>query len=147
MKNVLVINGPNINMLGSREESIYGKTGYEELVNILNSTAKEKNIELEVYQSNHEGELVDKIQAASGKFGVIIINAGAYTHTSVAVRDALLAVKIPIIETHISNIHKREEFRHKSYISDIAHGVIAGFGIHSYSLALDAAENILAEGE
>ena len=143
MKKVLLVNGPNINMLGTREQSIYGSTTYEELMNGMTEEAASLGIELEVYQSNHEGELVDKIQSARDDAKIILINAGAYTHTSVAVRDALLAVDIPVIEVHISNIYKREEFRHHSYISDIATGVIAGLGTNSYRLAIHAAADML----
>ena len=145
MNNILLVNGPNINLIGKREASIYGNTSYEELSSGLMKSAKERSINLEIYQSNHEGEIVDKIQSASGKIDVIIINAGAYTHTSVAIRDALAAVSIPAIEVHISNIYKREEFRHHSYLSEIAVGIIAGFGINSYYLALDAAIKLSTE--
>ncbi|MDH5543055.1 MAG: type II 3-dehydroquinate dehydratase [Nitrospinota bacterium] len=147
MKNVLVINGPNINLLGKREPSIYGSATYEDLCKDLLRDAKEKNLGLEIYQSNHEGEIVDKIQEASEKTDLIIINAGAYTHTSVAIRDALAAVSIPIIEVHISNIYKRENFRHHSYLSEIVSGIIAGFGTNSYFLALNAASRMLSKSE
>ena len=147
MKNVLVINGPNINLLGKREPSIYGSATYEDLCKDLMRDAKEKNLSLEIFQSNHEGEIVDKIQEASENTDLIIINAGAYTHTSVAIRDALAAVSIPIIEVHISNIYKRENFRHHSYLSEIVSGIIAGFGTNSYFLALNAASRMLSKSE
>lgn len=144
MSKVLVINGPNLNLIGQRETGIYGTLAYEEFCEKLRATAVGKDIRLEIYQSNHEGEIVDRIQSAHGKFDVIIINAGAYTHTSVAIRDAFLATNMPFIEVHISNIYKREEFRRKSYLSDIADGIIAGFGTDSYFLALEGVETILA---
>lgn len=145
MKKVLLINGPNINMLGKREKGIYGNVTYEELNNMLQAEAEENKIELEIFQSNHEGEIVDRIQDTPNKFQLIIINAGAFTHTSIAIRDALLAADVPFIEVHISNIYKREEFRQFSYLSDIAEGVIAGFGINSYLLSLKAAAELLTD--
>ena len=132
---LLVINGPNLNMLGQRESGHYGSLTLAE----INGKLVEKSAgkaDLEFFQSNHEGEIVDKIHR-SGSFKGIIINAGAYTHTSIAIRDALLAVKIPFIEVHLSNVYSRESFRHTSFLSDIAKGVIAGFGWMSYSLALE----------
>ncbi len=143
MKKLLVVNGPNINMLGKREASIYGSFTYEELNQKLRNSANKNGIELEIFQSNHEGEIVDKLQSASGNFQMILINAGAFTHTSIAIRDALLAIGIPFIEVHISNVYKREEFRRQSYLSDIADGVIVGFGINSYLLAIDGAADLL----
>ena len=135
---ILVINGPNINMLGNRETSIYGLSSYSELIDSINLKAKELNIDVNIFQSNIEGEIIDCIQNAK-TYDYIIINAAAYTHTSIAIRDALLAVNIKFIEVHISNIYKRENFRHKSYLSDIAVGVISGFGTMSYILALEYA--------
>ena len=132
---LLIINGPNINILGQREQKIYGKLNYTEMIEELSNYAKRENIDIEFYQSNIEGEIVSTIQKA--KHDGIILNAAAFTHTSIAIRDALLAVKIPFIEVHISNVFSREPFRHKSYLSDIAIGVIAGFGIYSYVLAMD----------
>lgn len=132
---LLVINGPNLNMLGQRESGHYGSLTLAE----INGKLVEKSAgkaDLEFFQSNHEGEIVDKIHR-SGSFKGIIINAGAYTHTSIAIRDALLAVKTPFIEVHLSNVYSRESFRHTSFLSDIAKGVIAGFGWMSYSLALE----------
>lgn len=144
MSKVLVINGPNLNLIGKRETGIYGTLAYEELCEKLRANAVEKDIRLEVFQSNHEGEIVDRIQSAGGKFDAIIINAGGYTHTSVAIRDAFLGTKMPFIELHISNVHRREEFRKKSYLSDVADGIIAGFGTESYFLALEGVKSILA---
>ena len=139
MKKILVIHGPNLNLLGSREPDRYGHVNLETLDNELVKKASETGFELSTFQSNIEGEIVDCIQNAKNS-GIqhIIINAAAYTHTSIAIRDALLAVKIPFIEVHISNIYSRETFRQQSYLSDIAAGVICGFGINSYFLALAA---------
>lgn len=135
--NVLVINGPNLNMLGKRESEIYGAMTYNELVTLIENTAKTLGVQVEVFQSNSEGEIVDTIQGAH-RFNGIIINAGAYTHTSIAIRDALLvwSSRIPIIEVHLSNIYGREDFRKHSYISDIARGIVAGLGVKGYALAL-----------
>ena len=138
----LVINGPNLNMLGKREPEIYGKFTYQDLVEFIEDTAKPIGLDVEVFQSNSEAAIVDRIQAASNVDG-IIINAGAYTHTSIAIRDALLSVGIPIVEVHLSNIFAREDFRKKSYISDIAVGVISGFGREGYRFALFAIKDIL----
>ena len=129
---ILVLNGPNINMVGIREPGIYGMQTFADLLQLLDDTAKELGVELEQFQSNHEGALVDKIQESYGKVDGIVINPGAYTHTSIAIRDAFLSVKIPFIEVHLSNIFKREEFRHHSYLSDIAEGCIIGLGVHGY---------------
>jgi len=141
-KKILVINGPNLNLLGERETGIYGNTTLNNINSKMLEIAKERGHELEIFQSNHEGEIVDTIQNKRKWADVIIINPAAFTHTSVAIRDALLSVNIPVIEIHLSNIFKREKFRHKSFISDIAAGVISGFGENSYYLALDAADNI-----
>ena len=143
-KKVLVLHGPNLNMLGQREPELYGSTTLAEINASLEKQAKELGLELESFQSNHEGELVDKIQQALNNCQAIIINPGAYTHTSVAIRDALLILEVPIIEVHLSNIHKREEFRHRSMIVDIATGQIAGLGVHGYFLALKAISKLLA---
>ena len=137
-KKVLVIHGPNLNLLGKREVSVYGKTTLRELNTLLKKEAKKLNLSLETFQSNSEGEIVNKINSSLGKVDFIIINPAAYTHTSVAIRDALLSVEIPTIEVHLSNIFAREEFRKKSLISDVVKGVISGLGIHSYLLALKA---------
>jgi len=147
MNKILIINGPNINMLGQREKDIYGDASYEELNEKLKENAGKLGMDLDIFQSNHEGGIVDRIQTAADEYPLIILNAGAFTHTSIAIRDALLAVDIPFIEVHISNVFSREEFRQVSYLSDIAEGVIAGFGAYSYFLALDAASGFFASTE
>lgn len=144
---ILVIHGPNLNMLGKREPDVYGRTTLEEINKRLSDGAKKAKVGLETFQSNHEGEIVDAIQGAMGKFGAIIINPGAFTHTSVAIRDAIAAVGIPAVEVHLSNIYKREEFRHHSYISGVAAGQIAGFGADSYLLGLRAALKLIGGAE
>ena len=133
---ILVLNGPNINMLGIREPGIYGKNTYADLLALLDATAKEENIELEHYQSNHEGTLVDKIQEAYGKFDGIVINPAAYTHTSVAILDALKAVSIPAVEVHISDVDKREPFRQISYAGMACCKTIKGHGLEGYREAI-----------
>jgi 3-dehydroquinate dehydratase-2 len=136
-KKILVLNGPNLNLLGLREPSVYGHTTLDQIDARLQTLAKELGVSLSTYQSNHEGALVDRIQAArTDGTDFIVINAGAYTHTSVAIRDALAGVKISFIEVHLSNVYKREEFRHHSYLSDLAVGVIAGLGPAGYEAAL-----------
>jgi 3-dehydroquinate dehydratase-2 len=136
-KNILVLNGPNLNLLGLREPSVYGHTTLAQIDARLAALAKESGVELSTYQSNHEGELVDRIQAArTDGTDFSVINAGAYTHTSVAIRDALAAIKISFVEVHLSNVYKREEFRHHSYLSDLAVGVVAGLGPEGYEAAL-----------
>jgi 3-dehydroquinate dehydratase-2 len=139
---ILVINGPNLNLLGKREPLIYGAETLEDINRRIAALAVELGVEVAFFQSNHEGELVQKIQDAMGTYQAIVINPGAYTHTSVALRDAISSTGIPTIETHISNIYKREEFRHHSYISGVAAGQIAGFGPDSYLLALRAAAGL-----
>ena len=141
--NIIIINGPNLNLLGEREQSQYGSITFDKLKDNCSSKAKELKINLEHYQSNIEGELVTTIQEAKNKYDGIIINAAGFTHTSVAIRDALDVYKKPIIELHISNIYKREEFRHKSLISDIATGGIFGLGDNGYILAIIAMQNML----
>ena len=136
---VLVLNGPNLNMLGKREPAIYGKQSLSDIIAELSLQAADKHIELKHLQSNAEHELIDAIQQGFQQVDFIIINPAAYTHTSVAIRDALLAVAIPFIEVHLSNVHAREAFRKHSYLSDIAVGVICGFGAQGYSFALEAA--------
>jgi 3-dehydroquinate dehydratase II len=143
MNNIIIINGPNLNLLGEREQSQYGSITFDNLKENCLSKAKELEINLEFYQSNIEGELVTNIQEAKSKFDGIIINAAGFTHTSVAIRDALDVYKKPIIELHISNIYKREEFRRKSLISDIATGGIFGLGDNGYILAIIAMQNML----
>lgn len=142
MRKVLVIHGPNLNLLGEREPNVYGTVTLEEINKELQEMAPGLGIELRVVQSNHEGEIVETIQNARHWAEVIIINPAAYTHTSVAIRDALSAVSTPTIEVHLSNIHAREGFRQASHVSPVAVGVISGFGKGSYRLALDAASRL-----
>jgi 3-dehydroquinate dehydratase-2 len=134
---LLVLNGPNLNLLGSREPGLYGTSSLEAIRDDLTERAMALGVELAWFQSNHEGALVDRIQEARGQISGILINAAAYTHTSIAVRDALLAVAIPYVELHLSNTHAREPFRHHSFLADRAVGVICGFGPTSYRLALE----------
>ncbi|MDB9810957.1 type II 3-dehydroquinate dehydratase [Candidatus Pelagibacter sp.] len=141
--NIIIINGPNLNLLGEREQSQYGSVTFEQLKNNCLKKAKELGVNLEFFQSNIEGEIVTVIQEAKKKIDGIIINAAAFTHTSIAIRDALEIYKKPIIELHISNIYKREDFRQKSLISDIATGGIFGLGDNGYILAIIAMQNIL----
>ncbi len=137
---ILVLHGPNLNMLGSREPGIYGLTTLADIHTAMESRARADGVMLESFQSNHEGELVDRVQAAATEgVNFIIINPAAYTHTSVALRDALAGVAIPFVEVHLSNIHAREAFRHHSYFSDKAVGVICGLGAQGYQLALEFA--------
>jgi len=138
MKKVLVIHGPNLNLLGKREMQIYGNHTLEEINNSLKVLAKELDFKLTIHQSNYEGEIVDLIQKSEG-YIAIIINPAAYTHTSIAIRDAIAAIDIPTIEVHLSNIYSREQFRQKSFIAPVAWGQISGFGAQSYLLALRAA--------
>ena len=133
---LLIINGPNINMLGIREPGIYGKQDYAALLSLIDKTCRENSIEYEHYQSNHEGDIVDKIQSAYGKFDGIVINPAAYTHTSVAILDALKAVAIPTVEGHISDVSTREEFRRHSFVSLAAVKTIIGHGLDGYSEAI-----------
>ena len=135
--NILLINGPNLNLLGTREPEIYGKKTLVDIERDLIKIAKKNSDNLECFQSNHEGEIVDKIQDSVGIVHGILINAGAFTHTSISIRDALIGSKIPFVEVHISNIFSREEFRKDSYLTDKAIGIISGFGISSYFLAFD----------
>ncbi|MCP4324696.1 MAG: type II 3-dehydroquinate dehydratase [Psychromonas sp.] len=141
--NVLVLNGPNINLLGQREPEVYGKQTLKDIVDNLSLEALDLGIELSHLQSNREYELIEKIHASINKIDFIIINPAAFTHTSVAIRDALLGVNIPFIEVHISNVHARESFRHHSYLSDVAQGVICGLGTKGYSFALQSAYSFL----
>ncbi len=138
---ILIIHGPNLNLLGTRETGIYGSKSIDEINNSLNSLAKELGVEITVKQSNHEGEIVDLIQK-SKDYSAIVINPAAYTHTSIAIRDAITAVNIPAVEVHLSNIHQREEFRQKSLIAPVAAGQVSGFGPESYMLGLRAAVSI-----
>ena len=141
--NIIIINGPNLNLLGDREQSQYGSITYENLKLNCISKSKELGLNIEFAQSNIEGELVEKIQTSRNDHNGLIINAGGYTHTSVAIHDALKILKIPIIELHISNIYNREEFRHKSLISKLAKGVICGFGAEGYTMALSSMKKFL----
>lgn len=140
--NVLLINGPNLNMLGKREPEIYGHETLDDINCGLLAMAKDLSVNLECFQSNYEGAIVEKIQETMGNVAGIIINPGAYTHTSVAIRDALVLHTVPIIEVHLSNIYKREEFRHHSMVSGVATGQIAGLGVQGYRLALTAIRNM-----
>ena len=134
---LLLINGPNLNLVGKREPSIYGSQTIEDIKEELLTLASELDVKLKFFQSNSEGEMIDCIQNSVGSIDGILINAGAYTHTSIALRDALLGVAIPYVEVHLSNIYSREEFRHKSFLSDKALGLVCGFGANSYQLALE----------
>ena len=143
MKKIIILNGPNLNLLGEREKNQYGNFTLNEINRKCEDFANRNDIDLLLYQSNIEGELVTKIQNSRNDQNGLIINAGGYTHTSVAIHDALKIIKIPIIELHISNIYNREEFRHKSLISNIAKGVICGFGSEGYIMALEAMNKFL----
>lgn len=135
---VLVLHGPNLNLLGLREPEVYGRVTLDEINRLLVELGQKLQVDVSALQSNHEGVLVDEIHAARGRHQGILINAGAYTHTSVAIRDALAAVALPTVEVHLSNIYRREEFRHHSYIAPVAIGQISGFGAESYRLGLQA---------
>lgn len=140
---ILVIHGPNLNLLGERETAVYGQVSLEDINNQLKALAWKLNVEVETSQSNVEGEIINIIQGAKGKFNAIVINPGGYTHTSVAIRDAIAAIKIPTIEVHLSNIYAREEFRHKSVIAPVAAGQICGLGANSYLLGFQAAVDLI----
>ena len=135
---ILVLHGPNLNLIGTREPEIYGRVTLADINRNLAAQAGASGVELECFQSNHEGALIDRIQAARGEFDALIINPGGLTHTSVSLRDAILASELPCIEVHLSNIHAREEFRHHSYVSGVASGVICGLGAIGYECALKA---------
>ena len=147
LQKILVIHGPNLNMLGKREPDTYGHQTLDEINTMLKTCAKRLGLFLETFQSNHEGEIVDKIQQANDSFDGGIINPAAYTHTSIAIRDALIMLDIPIVEIHLSNIYKRESFRHVSMVTDIATAQIAGFGPHGYILALEGLAQELASSK
>ena len=141
MKKILIINGPNLNMLGKREPNVYGSTTLKELEKICTDESKKLDFDISFFQSNSEAEIIDEIQKCQNYQG-LIINAGAFTHTSIAIHDALKILKIPKIEVHISNIYNREEFRKKSFISPVVHGIIAGFGTDVYIIALKSMKNL-----
>ena len=141
---VWVLNGPNLNLLGTREPSVYGRQNLADIEAACRKRAEALGLDVDFRQSNSEGALIDWVQAARGVAAGIVINAAGYTHTSIALMDALSAAELPVIEVHLSNIHRREEFRHHSYISPVARGVIVGLGGHGYELALDALARLLA---
>ena len=143
MKKILVLNGPNLNLVGIREPGVYGKQSIDIINAGLREYAKELEVEIDIRQSNHEGQIIDWLHAAREEFDGIVLNAGAYTHYSYAIRDAIAAIGKPVIEVHLSNVHAREEFRHNSVISPVCIGVICGFGKNSYSLALKALADLL----
>lgn len=134
---ILVINGPNLNLLGTREPAVYGTATLDDVVRLASDAARERGCTTTAMQSNHEGEIIDAIHAARTTADGIVINAGAYTHTSIAIRDALAGVGLPVVEVHISNVHRREEFRHHSFLSGVADAVIVGAGVDGYRLAVD----------
>lgn len=140
---ILVLNGPNLNLLGTREPAIYGSATLDDVAALTAAAANAAGFSAECIQSNHEGDLVDALHGARGSAVAIIINAGAYTHTSVAIRDAIAAVELPAVEVHISNVHQREEFRHHSYLSAVCQAVIVGAGIHGYELAVSYLDKTL----
>jgi 3-dehydroquinate dehydratase-2 len=142
-KRILVVHGPNLNLLGDRETSVYGKETLEHINNEIKDKAKQLNLECNTFQSNIEGEIINILHSAKGKYDGIIINAAAYTHYSIAIRDAIAAIKIPCVEVHLSNIHAREEFRHKSVIAPVCVGQVVGFGKYSYIMALHGLKDIL----
>ena len=139
MKKILVLNGPNLNLLGTREPEIYGSTTISDINNLLKSRADESGIDIDFLQSNIEGEIVTAIQNARNNYDFILLNAAAFTHYSIAIRDAISAIDVPVIEIHLSNVHAREEFRHHSVIAPVVMGQISGFGVDSYIAALDIA--------
>ncbi len=138
MNRILVLNGPNLNLLGTRQPEVYGRTTLQDVETACTSHGERLGFAVECKQSNHEGTLIDTIHAARGVQDGLVLNAGAYTHTSIALMDAIASVELPLIEVHLSNIHAREPFRHRSYIAPVAVGQICGFGAHGYILALDA---------
>lgn len=146
MSSILVLHGPNLNLLGEREPEVYGRTTLAEIDRRLAALATELGVHVETFQSNHEGELIDRIQAARNRISAIVINPAGYTHTSVALRDALAASGVPVVEVHLSNVHRRERFRHRSLIASVATGQILGFGVESYLLGLRAAASLAAGG-
>lgn len=147
MKKVLVIHGPNLNLLGEREPGIYGTDSYESINNEIMQNAKERGFDCEIFQSNHEGAIIDKLHEARKVFDGIVINAGAYTHYSYAIRDAISAIKIPVVEVHLSDIHSREGFRSQSVIKDVCIAQISGHGKKSYFLGLDELKAVFEKGD
>jgi 3-dehydroquinate dehydratase-2 len=143
MEKILLLHGPNLNILGKREPAVYGRQTLDEIVSAARALASELGVEIASYQSNLEGELVTRIQSAPSEFDAIVFNPGAYTHTSIALRDAVAAAGLPVVEVHLSNVHKREEFRHHSFLAGVVEGQILGFGAESYLLGLRAAVSIL----
>ena len=143
---ILLLNGPNLNMLGTREPEKYGNITLADIETNMVNLAGEKGVVLNTFQSNHEGEIIDKIQSLKGEYDGLIINAGGFTHTSVAIRDAISAVSIPTVEVHMTNIHAREDFRHNSYLSGVSIGIVAGFKEKSYEFALDGLIDYLNAG-
>jgi 3-dehydroquinate dehydratase-2 len=139
---ILFLNGPNLNLLGQREPGIYGRLSLKDIERSVKARARALGVQVEFRQSNSEGDLVSWVQEAAGQYAAIVLNAAAYTHTSIALRDAIAAVKVPVLEIHLSNIHAREEFRQKSVLAGVAYGTIAGFGAFSYVLGLEAAVNL-----
>lgn len=143
MKKILVLLGPNLNMVGVREKGIYGSEDADSIEEQIKSYARSNGFDADVFQSNHEGDLIDKIHASKDVYNGVVINAGAFTHYSYALRDAIACIKIPFVEVHMSNIHAREEFRHKSVIAPVCAGQIAGFGKNSYFLAIEALKDLM----
>ncbi|MDF1727987.1 MAG: type II 3-dehydroquinate dehydratase [Sulfitobacter sp.] len=144
MPSVLILNGPNLNLLGTRQPEVYGRTTLADVEALCRATGEILGLAITCEQSNHEGALIDLIHAAKGRHDAIVLNAGAYTHTSVALMDAIASVELPVVEVHLSNIHARESFRHHSYISPVAVGMICGFGAKGYVLALEALQERIA---
>ncbi len=147
MVKILVVHGPNLNLLGTREKEIYGELTLGQINQEIKKLAGQLNAEVKIAQSNHEGEMVEIIQQSADWADALVVNPGAYTHTSIALRDAVSGIGIPTVEVHLSNIYKREEFRHKSYIAEVCEGQISGFGINSYLLGLRAAVEIAGKGQ
>lgn len=143
---ILLLNGPNLNMLGTREPEKYGNITLADIETMMINLADKKGVILNTFQSNHEGEIIDKIQSLKGEYDGLIINAGGFTHTSVAIRDAISAVSVPTVEVHMTNIHAREDFRHNSYLSGVSIGIVAGFKEKSYEFALDGLIDYLNAG-
>lgn len=146
-RSILILNGPNLNLLGTRQPEVYGTTTLQDIENMCNTHAQSLGVTAVFRQTNHEGELVDALHAARGTHDGVILNAGAYTHTSVALMDAITSTQLPVVELHLSNIHAREEFRHKSYIAPVAIGQICGFGAAGYPLAIDALMSWLGDND